>query len=62
MNLFGARLRAICSSDIGHWDVPDITEVAEEAYDLVEGERIERGLRHRYNQRDNSARAFRMAT
>jgi len=36
MNPFGARLRAIFSSDIGHWDVPDMTEVLEEAYELVE--------------------------
>ena len=35
-NPFGARLRAIFSSDIGHWDVPDMTEVLEEAYELVE--------------------------
>ncbi|MDO8434286.1 MAG: amidohydrolase family protein [Candidatus Binatus sp.] len=35
-NPFGARLRAIFSSDIGHWDVPDMTEVTEEAYELVE--------------------------
>ncbi len=36
MNPFGARLGAIFSSDIGHWDVPDMTEVLEEAYELVE--------------------------
>jgi predicted TIM-barrel fold metal-dependent hydrolase len=35
-NPYGARLRAIFSSDIGHWDVPDMREVAEEAYELVE--------------------------
>jgi hypothetical protein len=35
---FGARLRAIFSSDIGHWDVPDMTEVLAEAYALVEEE------------------------
>jgi len=35
-NPFNARLNAIFSSDIGHWDVPDMTEVAEEAYELVE--------------------------
>lgn len=40
MNPFGARLRAIFSSDIGHWDVPDMTEVLEEAYELVEHEII----------------------
>jgi len=33
---FGARLNAIFSSDIGHWDVPDMTEVTEEAWELVE--------------------------
>jgi len=33
---FGARLNAIFSSDIGHWDVPDMTEVTEEAYEMVE--------------------------
>ena len=32
----GSRLRAIFSSDIGHWDVPDMTEVLPEAYELVE--------------------------
>jgi hypothetical protein len=37
-NPFGARLRAIFSSDIGHWDVPDMTEVLAEAYTLVEEE------------------------
>jgi hypothetical protein len=36
MNPFGARLKAMFSSDIGHWDVPDMTQVLEEAYELVE--------------------------
>jgi predicted TIM-barrel fold metal-dependent hydrolase len=35
-NPLGARLRAIFSSDIGHWDVPDMTEVLPEAFELVE--------------------------
>jgi predicted TIM-barrel fold metal-dependent hydrolase len=35
-NPFGEKLRAVFSSDIGHWDVPDMTEVTEEAYELVE--------------------------
>ena len=35
-NPFGASVRAIFSSDIGHWDVPDMTEVLEEAYELVD--------------------------
>jgi predicted TIM-barrel fold metal-dependent hydrolase len=36
INPYGARLNAIFSSDIGHWDVPNMTEVTEEAYELVE--------------------------
>ncbi len=36
MNPFGARLKAMFSSDIGHWDVPDMMRVLEEAYELVE--------------------------
>jgi len=35
-NPYGARLGAIFSSDIGHWDVEDINGVVEEAYELVE--------------------------
>ena len=35
-NPFGAKVRAFFSSDIGHWDVPDMTEVLEEAYELRE--------------------------
>jgi predicted TIM-barrel fold metal-dependent hydrolase len=38
INPFGSRLKALFSSDIGHWDVPDMTEVLEEAYELVERE------------------------
>ncbi len=36
VNPFGARLRAMFGSDISHWDVPDMTEVLPEAYELVE--------------------------
>jgi hypothetical protein len=36
VNPFGARLKVLFGSDIGHWDVPDIVEVVEEAYELVE--------------------------
>jgi len=36
VNPMGVRLGAMMSSDIGHWDVSDMTEVVEEAYDLVE--------------------------
>ena len=35
-NPMGARLNALFSSDIGHFDVPDMTEVLPEAYELVE--------------------------
>jgi len=35
VNPFGARLKTLFSSDIGHWDVQDMTEVVEEAYELV---------------------------
>ncbi|HPG24237.1 MAG: amidohydrolase family protein [Spirochaetaceae bacterium] len=36
VNPMGARLRAMFSSDMGHWDVPDMTGILEEAYELVE--------------------------
>jgi predicted TIM-barrel fold metal-dependent hydrolase len=36
LNPFGAKLKAIFSSDIGHWDVTDMEEVLEEAHELVE--------------------------
>jgi len=35
-NPFGARLQALFGSDIGHFDVPDMTDVVPEAYELVE--------------------------
>ena len=35
-NPFGAKLRAMFSSDMGHWDVSDMTGILEEAYQLVE--------------------------
>jgi predicted TIM-barrel fold metal-dependent hydrolase len=40
VNPFGARLKILFGSDIGHWDVPEIAEVVEEAYELVEKELI----------------------
>jgi predicted TIM-barrel fold metal-dependent hydrolase len=36
INPMGARLKAMMSSDIGHWDVTDMKEVVQEAYELVE--------------------------
>jgi hypothetical protein len=35
-NPLGARLHAIFGSDIGHWDVRNMNEVVEEAWELVE--------------------------
>src|SRR5262249_16183533 len=35
-NPFGARLGAVFGSDIGHFDVPDMTAVLHEAYELVD--------------------------
>jgi len=36
MNPTGAKLNAIYSSDIGHFDIPDMRDAAEEAYEMVE--------------------------
>ena len=36
LNHYGARLKAILGSDIGHWDVPDMTQVMVDAYEMVE--------------------------
>jgi predicted TIM-barrel fold metal-dependent hydrolase len=33
---FGAKLCALYGSDLGHWDVPNMAEAAEEAYELVD--------------------------
>ncbi len=35
---FGAKLNAVFSSDFGHWDVPDMSLILSEAYELVEDE------------------------
>jgi hypothetical protein len=36
VNPHGAQLRPILGSDLGHWDVADMTAVVPEAYELVE--------------------------
>ena len=36
VNPHGAELRPILGSDLGHWDVADMTDVLPEAYELVE--------------------------
>ena len=46
VNPMGAKLRAMFSSDIGHWDVPDMTRVLAEAYEPVEKGIIDEGDFH----------------
>jgi len=41
LNPYGARLGAMLGSDIGHFDVVDMREVLEEAWELVEDELID---------------------
>jgi predicted TIM-barrel fold metal-dependent hydrolase len=36
VNPFSARLHAMFGSDVAHWDVPDMTEVLAEAWELVD--------------------------
>ncbi|HUP76614.1 MAG TPA: hypothetical protein VM282_26505 [Acidimicrobiales bacterium] len=36
INPFGAQLNAVLSSDLSHWDVPDMLGVVKDAYKLVE--------------------------
>jgi hypothetical protein len=40
VNPYGAKFRAVLSSDISHWDVVNMTDVLEEAYELVEDDLI----------------------
>ncbi len=41
LNPMGAKLNAMFSSDLGHWDVPDMTGILGEAFELVEHELID---------------------
>lgn len=36
VNPLGSQINVILGSDIGHWDVPDMTDVVVEAYEMVE--------------------------
>jgi hypothetical protein len=36
VNPFGAKIRAIMSTDLGHWGVPDMKGAVAEAYELVD--------------------------
>ena len=38
---FGSELKVMMGSDIAHWDVPDMTEVLEEAWEMVEHDWID---------------------
>jgi hypothetical protein len=40
VNHFGAKLKAIFGSDVGHFDVPDMSHVLAECHELVELEVI----------------------
>jgi len=40
VNPFAATLNAVLGSDIGHWDVPDMGHVVDEAYELVTDGRL----------------------
>lgn len=40
VNPMGAKMKAMIGSDISHWDVVDMTEPVEEAYEMVEHGRI----------------------
>lgn len=50
MNPFGAQVNAVLSSDLSHWDVPDMLGVVRDAFKLVE-----RGLLDRAQFRDFAA-------
>ena len=41
VNPYGAKLRAIMGSDIGHFDVFEMTDVLAEAYELVERHQVD---------------------
>jgi predicted TIM-barrel fold metal-dependent hydrolase len=43
VNPMGAQLRAMFSSDMGHWDVPEMREILEDAYELVEKGLLDEG-------------------
>jgi predicted TIM-barrel fold metal-dependent hydrolase len=43
INPFGAELKAMMGSDIAHWDAPDMAEVLEEAWEMVDKKWIDEG-------------------
>ena len=55
VNPFGARLRPMFGSDVAHWDVPDMSEVLEEAWEMVDHGWIDRGRLPRLRVRQPGA-------
>lgn len=51
-NPMGAEIKALFSSDIGHWDVPDMRGVLHEAHELVERGWIDEGQFHDFTFRN----------
>ncbi len=43
LNPLGARIRTLFGSDVGHWDVAEMTSVLPEAREMVDGGRISEG-------------------
>ena len=41
VNPFGGELKVMMGSDISHWDLPDVAEVLQEAYEMVEHDWID---------------------
>ena len=42
VNPFGTALQVMLGSDIAHWDLPDVSEVLEEAHEMVDNDWIDR--------------------
>ncbi len=42
VNPFGSELQVMLGSDIAHWDLPDVTEMLEEAHEMVDNGWIDR--------------------
>jgi len=57
LNPLGATLRPMFSSDVGHWDVPDMAGVLEEAYELVEDGHLD-GAQFRAFTFDNAVKFY----
>ena len=56
---FGAKLKPVFGSDIGHWDVPNMNEVLGEAYEAGRGRVARRGRLPRLHLRQRGPAAWR---